>query len=329
MDEKKPSEKPESFRTYEDVYARYLGSGGLWSKSVSNAINGGLKSPPKLLWHYCSVSSFEGICRSGHLYLSDLDSMNDYREGRWLRDLIAQKVTDAARVFLPYLEASRIGFKVGPFVTSLSEDGDLLSQWRGYANGGRGTAIGLLSERLSVPVFNITDEQMPGYTAVCNVIYDISVQNVVVDAIVKIINGIVNELKGRSFPVNSHSFIPCSAYINMYLHYIEPVFKNPAFSEEKEWRIIHFPKSSAMDSWKDPSDLYLSDDHEADLLKFRTTTDDIVQYFSFPDDNALSSMIGGINLGPLNRMKDQPLALFLRKYGASDYKILRSAATLR
>ncbi len=248
MNKQEPPEIPEGFRLYNDVYARYLGDGGLWSTSVRDAINSRIhRSPPNLLWHYCSVPSFEGICRSGHLYLSDLDSMNDYREGRWLRGEIARRVTGDARVFLPYLEASRIRFNLGPFITSLSEDGDLLSQWRAYATGGHGAALGLLSERLSIPVFHITEEQLPGYTALCNVIYDTEIQELVADAIVAIINEIVREMQGHSFPPNSHPYIPCSAYINMYLHYIEPLFKNPAFSEEKEWRIVHFPKSSVME----------------------------------------------------------------------------------
>lgn len=255
--------------------------------------------------------------------------MNDYREGRWLRGQIARKITSDARVFLPYLEASRIRFNLGPFITSLSENGDLLSQWRAYATGGRGAALGLLSERLSVPVFNITEEQMPGYTALSNVIYDTETQDIVTDAIVTIINNIVKELHGHLFSAHNHPYIPCSAYINMYLHYIEPLFKNPAFSEEKEWRIVHFPKSSTMDSWKDPAAAYLSDEREAKNLRFRTTSDDITQYFVFPENDGLSKMIGGLNLGPLNRMKDQPLALFLRSCGLSDYVILRSAATLR
>jgi Protein of unknown function (DUF2971) len=328
--EQKPQEVPGVVGLYNDLYRRYLGDGGLWSTSVRDGINSCIqKSPPSLLWHYCSVPSFESICRSGHIYLCDLDSMNDYQEGRWLRDQIARKVSGDARVFLPYLEASRIRFHLGPFVTSLSEDGDLLSQWRAYATGGRGTALGLLSEKLSIPVFHITQEQLPGYTALCNVIYDAEIQELVANAIVDIISGIVREMHGHSFPPGNHPYILCSAYINMYLHYTEPLFKNPAFKEEKEWRIIHFPKSSLMDTWKNPAAVYLSDEGEAEKLQFRTTSGDIIPYFVFPEDNGLSKMIKEVTLGPLNRMKDFPLALFLRSCGLSDYAIRRSAATLR
>ncbi len=329
-DKHEPPEILPGHRLLNSVYSRYLGDGGLWSTSVRDAINSCIqKSPPSLLWHYCSVPTFESICRSGHIYLSDLNSMNDYQEGRWLRDQIARRVTGDARVFLPYLEASRISFNLGPFVTSLSEDGDLLSQWRAYATGGRGVALGLSSEELSIPVFHIIKEQLPGYTALCNVIYDRDIQEQVADAIVDIIKSIVGEMQGHSFPPNSHPYIPCSAYINMYLHYIEPIFKNPAFNEEKEWRIIHFPKSSLRDTWKSPAAVHLSDDSEAKNIRFRTTSDDIIPFFVFPEDGGLCKMIRGITLGPLNWMKDNPLALFLRNCGLSEYAIHRSVATLR
>lgn len=219
-----PPEVPREHLLYSSVYSRYLGDGGLWSTSVRDGINSCIqKSPPSLLWHYCSVPGFENICRSGHIYLSGLESMNDYQEGRWLRNQIARRITGDARVFLPYLEASRSRFNLGPFVTSLSEDGDLLSQWRAYATGGSGVALGLRSEELSIPVFQITKEQLPSYTALCNVIYDTDIQELVANAIVDIINGIVRAMQGHSFPPSSHPYIPCSALVNMYLHYIEPL----------------------------------------------------------------------------------------------------------
>ncbi|MGE4521925.1 MAG: DUF2971 domain-containing protein [Acetobacter sp.] len=326
----KKSSVPNNVKISKDLFDRYLGAGSLWTKSVREGINSYIqKSPPSLLWHYCSAETFEKVCNSGHIFLGDLDSMNDYQEGRWLRDQIGRRVSSSAQEFIPYLEATRIRFHLGPFVTSLSEDGDLLSQWRAYANGGRGTALGLSPEKLSIPIFQIDREQLSGYTALCNVIYDTDLQEALADAVASIINSIVSEMQGKYFPPEAHPYIFCAAHINMNLHYIEPLFKNPAFREEKEWRIIRFPKSSLMNTWKAPSDVRLSDETEVTTLRFRTTLDDIVPYFVFPEDNTLGRMIKGITLGPLNRMRDHPLALFLSKSGLSDYVIRRSSATLR
>jgi hypothetical protein len=293
------------------LYARYLSDESLWSNSVRQTINECIqKRPPDMLWHYCSMTSFEAICRSGKIFMSDLGSMNDYREGQWLRGQIALRAGANARVFLTFLERTRIDFMLGPFVVSLSEEGDLLSQWRAYASGGRGVALGVRPDTLATPVYQIVANQKAGHCVLANVIYDPDIQESVVQKIVDVINGLIRDT-GTDVPFNeAHPFTMYAAYINMYLHFIEPIFKNPAFKEEKEWRLIYFPKSSLMDSWREPSSIYLSDENDKEKLKFRILPDDVVQYFTFPELESLNSMIKGVFLGPLNRTKTFPLALF-------------------
>jgi len=115
----------------------------------------------------------------------------------------------------------------------------------------------------------------------------------------------------------------------MFLHYLETIFKNPAFREEREWRIIYFPRSVLTNTWEKPSAVTLTDDEDAADIRFRTSDNDVIPFFAFPRSADITSAIKGISLGPLNRSKDFPLALFLRKYGASDFQIHRSVASLR
>ena len=82
--------------------------------------------------------------------------MNDDREGRWLLSRLA--VGDRASRVAAYefglnLRDESVDHSplLQTFVFSLSTESDLLSQWRAYASGGRGVAIGFdLSEMSNV-----------------------------------------------------------------------------------------------------------------------------------------------------------------------------------
>lgn len=181
------------FEIASDLYQRYLSERSGWSVVVHEIINRCLPTTaPDLLWHYCPMAALEGICSSRTIYLSDLVSMNDYQEGRWLRDQIVRRVSGKSRDFLPFLSSTKIRFHLGPFVASLSADGDLLSQWRAYASGGRGVAIGFRPDRLGIPLFRISKNQQPGYCALCEVIYDLDIQDAVLARMVDVIDAIVD-----------------------------------------------------------------------------------------------------------------------------------------
>lgn len=319
------------FKRASELYAQYLSEEGSWATQVRGTINASLAAvPPKVLWHYCPLSSMEGIVRSGKFFMSSLMTMNDYKEGRWLRERISERVKTNSRQFLNLLDATKIKFKLDPFILSLSERDDLLSQWRAYASGGKGVALGLESSRLQVPMFKAEREQMSGQTVLANVIYDEEVQNSVIDRIVSIIDSLVRELDGLDCEDNSHPFVPLSAYMNLYLHYIEPIFKNPAFVEESEWRIIFFPASNVLNTWNNQiSKIELSDNNESSSIRFRFRDDDIVPHFLFPTKFSLYDMISHVMLGPLCKMQQIPLTLFLKSFGISSFSIVRSKASLR
>ena len=257
-----------------------------------------------------------------------LSTMNDYKEGRWLRGRILERLNHASRQFVPYLDSTKIGFLLNPFILSLSEQGDLLSQWRAYASGGKGVALGLESSRLHIPAFRVEKEQMPGQTVLANVIYNEEVQENVVSRIVHIIDCLVKELHGFEYEAHRHPFIPMAAYINMYLHYVEPLFKNPAFREEGEWRIVYFPQSH-LSSFLEPTKTELSEKDEAAALRFRFREDDIVPHFLFPKESNIQEMISEIMLGPTCKMDQIFLTLFLNSCGVSSCSINRSKASLR
>jgi len=105
------------------------------------------------LYHYCSLETFLKIVESKEIWLTNIFSMNDSAELRWLLD-VAKRILDRQpdmpderRTFLES-ELSRRKEETDLYCFCMSEHGDLLSQWRAYADDGRGVAIGLSRQYL-------------------------------------------------------------------------------------------------------------------------------------------------------------------------------------
>ena len=98
------------------------------------------------LYHYCSNETFCAIASSSTIRLSALTFSNDSTEGRLLGKLLADIVSkdrnDSSKVdYLEVIMAALTDMSPG-FGFCLSKKGDLLSQWRGYADDGKGVSIG-------------------------------------------------------------------------------------------------------------------------------------------------------------------------------------------
>jgi hypothetical protein len=100
------------------------------------------------LYHYCPSDAFVAIIESRQVRLSSLALGNDWMEGRTsfraLRELLPgkdMKLSEHMRLIsvLAGFEETQLVYGLG---FCLSAEGDLLSQWRGYAQDGSGVAIG-------------------------------------------------------------------------------------------------------------------------------------------------------------------------------------------
>lgn len=94
-----------------------------------------------LIYHYCSLESFSKIIASNSIRASDLTKMNDPLELQLGQDLVAKLYDDV----FPNSDMSP-NFKRDDyfyFGCSFSAKGDLLSQWRAYADNASGLSIGL------------------------------------------------------------------------------------------------------------------------------------------------------------------------------------------
>ncbi|HSL78822.1 MAG TPA: hypothetical protein VK877_04105 [Pseudolabrys sp.] len=115
-----------------------------------------------VLYHYCSTSAFHAIVEAAAIRLSSLSLANDTLEGKIVstaierlafRDKLDAPVRAELSRAIQALEKilDNLGF-------CLSEEGDLLSQWRGYAADATGVSIGNDTASTGSP-----DEPLPGH----------------------------------------------------------------------------------------------------------------------------------------------------------------------
>ena len=107
-----------------------------------------LKHAPGVLWHYTTPAGLIGILKQGALRATGLAFLNDTSEGRYLNELILEQLSEMTSgeglpVFRTVFEEQMR--ELG--VVCMCENGDLLSQWRGYSTGG-GFAIGFSCKEL-------------------------------------------------------------------------------------------------------------------------------------------------------------------------------------
>jgi hypothetical protein len=123
-------------------------------------------------------------------------------------------------------------YSMSLYVCCFSEVGDSLSQWRGYCPPNFGYCLGFDADKLSV----IAARQ--GFTLKACV-YDRPVQEAQISAWVECTLSALQAILPATGDIQSF----CDSNMGMYLHdfrQIAPYMKDPAFKDEKEWRLVGF-----------------------------------------------------------------------------------------
>lgn len=106
---------------------------------------------PEILWHYTTIGSFQKIVEQNRLLATKATHLNDATEFVHGWELLRQ-VRNSEKEIGTHAEAQedfeRLADAQAPYVFSLSEKGDLLSQWRAYAHP-TGVAVGFEHNALS------------------------------------------------------------------------------------------------------------------------------------------------------------------------------------
>jgi hypothetical protein len=188
------------------------------------------RTPSDILFHYTSPRGLIGIITSKILWASRIQYLNDSQEYLYSLNLLEKVINDYKTIDERHKERLNTFYtmfqyaeNVNIFVASLSENGDLLSQWRAYCPPSGGYSIGFSYDYLQ-RVLKINNFHL----APC--IYDPKLQEQI---IIEFISSLLEEESSDLFDVSRDPFRRFNA--------IASILKHPSFEEEKEWRLFSSP----------------------------------------------------------------------------------------
>jgi Protein of unknown function (DUF2971) len=198
--------------------------------------------PDQIVWHYTSGPGLISIIESGTIFATQVSCLNDATEIRYaaskLREMLSgmlpsmsdgQSSTEFTKRFIELLEddesaPNSVGLPY--FVTCFSAQEDDLSQWRSYAGGENGYAIGIrIRDLFGVPNSLVArvDYNRDAHTAVATDAAEATLRYFQ--------EGVEAGIQGWD-----EQFL---AAWDTSLTQIAPMVKDPGFSLEKEVRLIH------------------------------------------------------------------------------------------
>lgn len=215
-----------------------------------------------VLFHYTSLPGLLGIVTSRTIWASDIRYLNDSLEYS-LAAKIAREQLGGSYSFDKQLTGALEGLdQRDAFAVSLSENGDLLSQWRAYCEPGRGVSVGFDVTRLQ----QVTDAHdfvfMPA-------IYDPEVQVHLVRLVV-----------GNAVAAYEERKLEREAIIDAFvddMSLLARVLKHESFAEEREWRII-----SIHDRSDNLRPVATSVGRSSERIAVRDNGQRLVPYYSLP-----------------------------------------------
>ncbi len=228
------------------------------------------KKPTKPLYHYTSLKGMMGIASSGELWASEIRCVNDASELGHFGGLLNAILSDHIEMRDPGVEIAlqfqrwlKDRFNDGPllFVGSLTENGNLLSQWRGYCPPGQGVSLGF--EPHSLNTFVAENQFRVGQC-----IYDRAEQKKLAG---RVIRAVVREAEAAGPDSEfvrhpSQSFEGTFFKLEENLLRIAALVKHTAFQEEVEWRIVSTSHSN----------------YVASPIRYREGTSMLIPYIGVP-----------------------------------------------
>ena len=257
-----------------------------------------------VLFHYCNIESFASIIKNASIWLSDVSKSNDYLECVLCRNKIKESIEKILAADEKDLEAWKWGYDHGcklnreiySYCVCFSENCDQLSQWRGYANNGKGIAIGfdknILDELKTDDIYRIAFD---------SVIYDSKEQE---DYIGEVVNENLEKMR-----VKGIAHVGIELNTNYRLKF--PFVKNPSFWEEGEWRIVVSAKPGSQR-------LEASDNISFSEVRYRVANDKLISYLEMDFSKIKQKIIKEIWIGPKSEVTVDDVVNFLYTYGYYD-----------
>lgn len=274
----------------------------------------------EVLYHYCSPETLLAICSYKTIRFCDLYSMNDFMEMHWGYQLWRQVVEEVRgtvdsqvlRDIDQIVSTARLHHL--PLASCFSTKGDVLSQWRAYAQDGAGYAIGFSAPKLA----GLAVRPL-------RVSYDLENQK---EEIRKTIKSIEIVEQGETATRGEEFFNTCAT-----IAFDLSSFKNPSFSEECEVRLVHLLNiAKSNDSFK----LEDAGGHTADgkvtpqKVGFHMTRSTPVPHLDIDfSRGGTEHPVVEVILGPRNATAEMAVSVFLETMGFPNVKASKSTASYR
>ncbi|MDR6816277.1 hypothetical protein J2X76_001431 [Neorhizobium sp. 2083] len=275
-----------------------------------------------ILYHYCSTSTLLSIIQRKCLWLSDVNTMNDFGEVHWAYDRFieaANTVLDqVGRDFVELVDEiiSTSQLRLLPTLCAFSTDGDVLSQWRAYADDGAGVAIGFDAKKIAslsiriAPIEYSREKQVEHFCTWLLAAHEVY--------------GTLPEKEKRKF------LFEMGTYFSMDMTF----YKNPAFSEEKEVRIMRAlnVKVSESGQWtlEDGGGSGEKVSKKKLPVLFRAARNGgVVSYVELPLGGLGAEVITDIVVGPKSPNGGNEISMALNAAGFRNVAIRPSTATYR
>jgi hypothetical protein len=287
------------------------------------------ENPPDDVFHYTTTDGLIGIIESGVLWATHSAYLNDPSEIVHAHSLIQQTLderlnTEEDLVGRELLTRAR--YAINPrdgmyqyFVVSFCEQSDLLGQWRAYSRRGGGYAMGF-----DAGVIKGLADPSPS-VILRRVIYDHDLQRKFIAATIdrsveKLKLTVRQESNEREVNGTIATFV---GFLRDHFSEFHFTFKNLAFKEEQEWRLIVQADFTARDE-------LLRD------IKFRSASGVAVPYLALPlttaaDPAAMQLPLQSVVYGPTveSGRAEHGVRMLLDKYGYTYVTISSSQVPLR
>jgi len=213
----------------------------------------GKKSTPKkprVLYHYTSASALIGILKTKTLWATNIRFLNDSTEyqialniaRRVIQERISTSTIKREKALFAVLEERLTDITGDVYVSSFTENGDQLSQWRAYCPTAGGYAIGFDSDALF-------QQQEKDTQFLVRCIYEPAEHQKAVVHILEHLVGLA-ETSRRDGTDQDRVLRETYKLLGRLLPPLAPMLKDPSFAEEREWRLVRLGAPIGDDSVK-------------------------------------------------------------------------------
>lgn len=206
---------------------------------------------PQYLYHYTNAQGLLGMLQSNRIWATNSRFTNDPTEiayaTRLVRKVLESELPEGDARWLKSLKdrvnniLSEYDEHAKIYIACFCTHGDLLSQWRGYGAVGGGYALGFIGKHIGSEEIRSFEKPEP---ILRKVIYDRSTQKRLVSDWLKGLVRLEQALQKHYRQQGVQQLIyQLKVSFEMFLYEYMICFKDPAYSEEQEWRIIQYGRS--------------------------------------------------------------------------------------